>query len=266
VRTGSLGRGTVAICCGFFWLTVGSLDVCACSSSPNPTKIGREFLVGVFNHGKPVVGLKVELSTYSPSGDEQSHTVSIVTTDAEGWARFASDRPGTYYVGIKHPAYAYSEELQVMRHPPKGTTDKITFEWPGWKALTTQSVSGSLNGHIRTERGLGPDFNQPIYSTVQGAKLTLAKAVTNEIIDMQTTQESGMFTFGPVPAGFYFLRSRLQCRTPWAGIIQLMATCPSWWILPRNFQASICFSMTRSVGNLGGSNARDNDHINAQTH
>jgi hypothetical protein len=169
-------------------------------------KIGREFLVGVFNQGKPVVGIKVELSTYSPSGDEESHTVSIVTTDAEGWARFASDRPGTYYVGIKHPAYAYSEELQVMRHPPKGTTDKITFEWPGWKPLTTQSVSGSLNGHIRTERGLGPDFNQPIYSTVQGATLILAKGVTNEIVDMQTTQESGMFTFGPVPAGLYFLR------------------------------------------------------------
>ncbi len=152
------------------------------------------------------MGLHVELSTEPRYGDKESHTISIVATDADGVARFAVIRPGSYFVGIKHPAFAYSEELQVMRHPPKGTTEKITFEWPGWKPLTTHSVSGSLNGHIRTERGLGPDLSQPIYSTVQGAKLTLSKAVTNEVVDAQTTQESGMFTFAPVPAGFYFLR------------------------------------------------------------
>jgi hypothetical protein len=206
VKTGSLGRGPAAICCGFLLFIVGCLDVSACSSSPNPTKIGGDFVVGVFNQGKPVAGLQIELSTDPRSGDAESHTVSIVTTAADGWARFASVRPGPYYVGIKHPAYAYSEELQVMRHPAKGSPDKVTFEWPGWKPLTTQSVSGSLNGHVRTDRGLGPDLSQPIYSPVQGAKITLSKAVTNEMLDVQKTQESGMFTFAPVPAGFYFLR------------------------------------------------------------
>jgi hypothetical protein len=192
--------------CGLLLLTAGSLDISACSSSPNPTKIGREFLVAVYNQGKPVVGLQIELSTDPQYGDNESDTISIVNTDAEGLARFAVIRPGSYFIGIKHPAFAYSEELQVMRHPPKGNTERVTFEWPGWKPLTTQSVSGSLNGHIRTERGLGPDLSQPIYSTVQGAKLTLSKAVTNEIVDAQTTQESGIFTFASVPAGFYFLR------------------------------------------------------------
>jgi hypothetical protein len=206
VKTASLRRLVAVWCCGFLLLIVGCSDVSACSSSSNPTKIGREFLVGVFNQGKPVVGLQIELSTDPRYGDKESRTISIVTTDADGLARFAVIRPGSYFVGIKHPAYAYSEELLVMRHPPKGSPEKITFEWPGWKPLTTHSVSGSINGHIRTERGLGPDFNQPIYSPVQGAKITLSKAVTNETVDAQSTQESGMFTFAPVPAGFYFLR------------------------------------------------------------
>jgi hypothetical protein len=207
VRTRSLGRGGAAIWgCGFLLLIVGSSDVSACSSSPNPTNIGHGFLVAVFNQGRAVAGLQIELSTDPRSGDKHNRTISIVTSDADGLARFASLPPGPYFLGIKHPAYAFSEELQVMRHPPKGSPEKITFEWPGWKPLTTQSVSGSLNGRVRTERGLGPDLGQPIYGPVQGVKLTLSKGVTNEIVDAQTTQESGMFTFAAVAAGFYFLR------------------------------------------------------------
>jgi hypothetical protein len=207
VRTGSLGRGGAAIWgCGFLLLIVGSFDVSACSSSPKPTKIGRGFLVGVFDQGRAVAGLQIELNTDPRSGDKESRSISIVTTDADGLARFASLSPGPYFLGIKHPAYAYSEALQVMCHPPKGSPEKITFEWPGWKPLTTQSVSGSWNGHVRTERGLGSDLSQPIYGPVQGAKLTLSKGVTNEIVDARTTQESGMFTFAAVAAGFYFLR------------------------------------------------------------
>jgi hypothetical protein len=207
VRRGSLGRGGAAIWgCDFLLSIVGSLDVSACSSAPNPTKIGRDFLVGVFNQGRPVAGLQIELSTDPRSGDQESRTISLVTTDADGLTRVASVPPGSYFLGIKHPAYASSVELQVMRHPPKGGQEKITFEWPGWTPLTTQSVSGSLNGHLRTKRGLGPDLSPPIYGRVQGAKLTLSKGVTNEIVDAQTTQESGRFTFAAVAAGFYFLR------------------------------------------------------------
>jgi hypothetical protein len=207
VRTGSLGRGGAAIWgCGFLLLIVGSLDVSAGSSSPNPRKIGRDLLVGVLNPGRPVAGLQIERSTDPRSGDQESRTISIVTTDADGLARFASVPPGPYFRGIEHPAYAYSEELQVMRHPPKGSQEKVTFEWPGWTPLATQSVSGSLNRHVRTERGLGRDLSPPIYGPVQGAKLTLAKGVTNEIIDAQTTQESGRFTLAAAAAVFYFLR------------------------------------------------------------
>jgi hypothetical protein len=207
VRTASLGRGGAAIRgCGFLRLIVGSLDVSAGPSSPNPRKIGRDLLGGVFNQGRPVAGLQIEGSTDPRSGDQESRTISMVTTDADALARFASVPPGPYFRGIKRPAYAYSEELQVMRHPPKGSQEKVTFEWPGWTPLPTQSVSGSLIGHVRTERGLGPDLSSPIYGPGQGAKRTLAKGVTNEMVDAQTTQESGRFTFTALAEGFYFLR------------------------------------------------------------
>ena len=188
------------------FLVFGSLDLSACSYSSNPTKIGCDFLVEVFNQGEPVRGLQIELSTDPGSSDEESRTVSIITTDANGWAKFASVRPGLYYIQIKHPAYAYSEEILVLRHPPKSSPEKIMFEWPGVKPLSTQSVSGLLNGHVRTERDLLSDLSHPTYSAVRGAKLTLSKAVTNEIVDWQMSQESGSFSLQPVPAGLYFLR------------------------------------------------------------
>ncbi|MGC2196664.1 MAG: hypothetical protein WA628_18465 [Terriglobales bacterium] len=111
-----------------------------------------------------------------------------------------------YYVGIKHPAFAYSIEIRVMRVPPKGSPETITFEWPSVKPLSAQSVSGSLQGHARTERGFGPDFLHPIYRAVLGAKLTLSKAVSNEVVDAQITQDPGTFSFQPMPAGLYLLR------------------------------------------------------------
>jgi hypothetical protein len=196
----------IAASSAYVFLLFGSLDVSACSSSSNPTKIGRDFVVEVFNQRKAVVGLRIELTTDPESDDEESRTVSIVTTDASGWAKFRSVGPGLYYIGIKHPAFAHSEELQVMQYPPKGSPKKITFEWPGWKPLIAQSVSGILNGHVKTARGLGPDLNQPAYSPVGGAKLTLSNTVANDVVDSRTTQESGMFDFESVPAGAYFLR------------------------------------------------------------
>jgi hypothetical protein len=264
VRTGILGRGGAAIWgCGFLLLMVGSLDVSAGSSSPNPRKIGRDLLVGVFNQGRPVAGLQIERSTDPRSGDQESRAISIVTTDADGLARFASVPPGPYFRGIKHPAYAYSEELQVMRHPPKGSQEKVTFEWPGGTPLTTQSVSGSLNGHVGTERGLGRDLSPPIYGPVQGAKLTLAKGVTNEIVDAQATQESGRFTFAAVAAGFCFLRvdtpvsNNVRWHSPIQGYVPIVVD-PSAKFLSLNL-----FLDDGSVANSRGNNAQENDPINA---
>jgi len=160
--------------------------------------------VEVFDRGNPVVGLQIELSTDPRSG--KGRTVRIVKTDANGLVAFAKIRNGLYYVGIRHPAYAYSEEIQVVRHPPNNSPKKITFEWPGWKPLSTQTVSGVVTGRARTDRGLALDLAKAAYGQVSGAKLTLSKAVSNELVDSRTTEGSGKYDFGDVPPGLYFLR------------------------------------------------------------
>jgi hypothetical protein len=193
-----------AACCGLFFLFIGGSNLFACSYSSMPTKIGRGFAVEVFDRGNPVVGIQIEPSTDPKSG--KGRTVQIVKTDANGLVGFAKIRSGRYYVGIKHPAYAYSEELQVMRHPPSDSPKKVTFEWPGWRPLSTQTVSGVLTGRARTDRGLGPDLIKPVYGQVSGAKLTLSKAVSNELLESQITEETGKFDFKGVRPGFYFLR------------------------------------------------------------
>jgi hypothetical protein len=192
--------------CAFIFFLLSGLDLSACSYSSIPTKIGHNFTVGVFKQGEPVAGLQIELSTDPTSAAQKSRTIQVVRTGANGLAEFAKIHRGLYYIGIKHPAFAYSEELQVMRHPPTNSSKTITFEWPGWKPLLTQTVSGVLTGRARTDRGLGPDLAKPVYGQVPGAKLTLSRAVSNEVIDTQTTGETGTFDFKHVASGFYFLR------------------------------------------------------------
>ena len=199
-------RSVVAAwCCRVLLFAVATSSGFACSTSATPTEIGRHFRVEVTNQGKAVEGLQIGLDTY-PRGIEKSQTLSILRTNANGVAEFQKVHPGLYFIAIKHPAYGYSSVMRVMRHPPKGSAESVSFDWPGWKPLTAQSVSGLLNGHVGTDRGLAKDLAQPAYSPVQGAKITLSKFATNEALESQTTSVSGMFTFSAVPAGEYFLR------------------------------------------------------------
>jgi hypothetical protein len=228
VTVGGQWRSVVpAGCCAFLFLLFVSSDVAACSTASNPTPLGRHFVVQVSDRGKSVVGLAIELSTDLRTGDEESRTVSIIRTDANGQASFKGVAPGLYYVAIKHPAFGYSIEIEAMRHPPKGSPDNVTFEWPRWKPLSTQTISGVLTGRTRTGRGtrtardLMLDLTgKPVYGEVEGARLTLSKAITNEAVDSQTTGSGGKFDFNNIPRGLYFLR------------VETPVTKPSQWLYP----------------------------------
>jgi hypothetical protein len=199
-------------------LLSGNVFLDACSQSLLPTKSGREFLVEVMDRGKPVGGLQIELSTDPGSGDAENRSVSTIRTDANGRARFANVPPGLYYIGIKHPAFGSSIEIEVVRVPPKGSLKKITFEWPGVKPISVQSLSGLLNGHVRTDRGLGADLLHPSYRPVEAAKLTLLNAISNEVLNFQITQKAGLLNFQSVPDGLYLLRieSTKTSSTRWS--------------------------------------------------
>ena len=196
-------------CCLF--TNVACVCAVACSSSSSPRAISRSFSVNVSDRGRPVVGLQIELTT---EGRKKDHTVATFKTDANGSVQFKRVRPGHYFVGIRQPAFGYSEEIEVMRHPPKGSPEGFTFEWPGWKPLSTTTVSGSITGLARTDRGLLLDTTKPIYGSVIGAKLTLLKAVSDEAIETQISSNGGSFGFHVVPAELYLLRVETPVSRP----------------------------------------------------
>ena len=185
-------------------------SIFACETTSIPTKVGRTIRVEVADRGKPVAGLPIELSTFG-----RNRSVAMVRTDASGYAQFKNIHPGLYFVGVKHPAFHYSEEIQVLRHPPDGTESTISFEWPGFTPLSIQDVSGFVRGRARTSRPLSVDMtSEPIYGRVAGAKLTLSKAVSNETVRSVITGEAGDFDFGDVPPGLYFLRVETPVTKP----------------------------------------------------
>jgi len=191
------------------FLVSGSPYLIACSSYSEPKPMAQEFTIKVANAEKPVPGLRIELSTDSDNYG-QSQTASVLTTDASGMSTFRNVKPGLYFVGVSHPAVSVSEEIRVLPHPAKDTPREISFEWPARTFLHVASVSGVVNGHTRTDRGLGADLKQPVYRAVSGAKLTLSKLISNDAVASDITHDSGDFYLGGVSAGDYFLRVQTQ--------------------------------------------------------
>ena len=194
----------VPVLCGFLFLIGVTLRGSACSYSSNPTKIGRNFSVQVLSQGSPIAGLQIELIT-NPSGEQEIRSLLTKTTDESGFSEFINVKPGPYFVGIKHAAFPQSVEIVVDPRHAENLPEKITFEWPQEKRLSTRSISGLLNAAIRTENPLN-DQARPTFGALGGAKLTLSRAVSGEVVEAQMATESGGFGFQMAPAGLYTLR------------------------------------------------------------
>jgi len=192
--------------CSFF-AAIACEPISACSYSSNPAKIGRNFSILVLHGNTPVRGLQIELST-DPKADVESQPVSTVTTNEAGLSEFLNVKPGPYYISIKHVAFARSIEIVVDSRNTKARAEKLTFDWPGTEAISVRSVAGLLNAVVRTENPLN-DHAHPTFGPFSGAKLTLAHAISGEIIESQTASESGAFGFQWVPAGLYMLHVEL---------------------------------------------------------
>ena len=188
----------------FLFAAIGSEPGSASSYSSNPTKIGRSFSVVVLHDSKPVRGLQIELRT-NPKADVESSPVSTVTTNDAEVSEFRNIKPGPYYISIKHVAFAQSIEIVVDSRHANACAEKVTFDWPGAKALSARSVSGLLNAVISTGNPLN-DLAHPTFGPLGEAKLKLVHAVSGEIIESQTASESGAFEFKWVLPGLYMLQ------------------------------------------------------------
>lgn len=210
----------------------------ACSQSTWPAELARNFKVKVFDRGRPVGGLQIELSVV-PKGNQKTRVISVLKTDSQGMAEFKGIRPRLYYVGIKHPAFGSSIIVKVMRHPPHEDSNTVTFQWPGWNPLSTQTIAGTLTGRATNGRGILVDMTSPpVYSAVQGATLTLSKAVSGELVASHHSGDGGQFEFTDIPAGLYMLR------------IETPISNPVRWIYPKNGYVPIEVGPTSQFHNV----------------
>jgi hypothetical protein len=107
-------------------------------------------------------------------------------------------------VDIKHNDFPSSTNILVRSHSRKSTHETLTVEWPNIEILHVQSIAGLLNGQIRTGNPLS-DQAHPVVVPLSGAKLTLLRAVSEDIVDSQTASDSGAFSFGSAASGLYLL-------------------------------------------------------------
>ena len=247
----------------WLFVAVGCAGAAACSYSSRPVSVGQSFSVNVSDRGRPVGRLQIELTT---EGKKKYRTIAILKTDAKGIVEFKHVRPGRYFVGIKQPAFGYSEEIRVRHHPPKENSVAFTFEWPGWKPLSTTTVSGSITGVARTDRGFLLDTPKPIYTSVVGAKLTLMNAVSDEPVETQISSDTGRFEFHAVPTGLYLLHVETPVSHPprWGfpddGYVPIEVDSESkFGTLDMVLDNAIC-------GELAWGRRGETDSLHAQTH
>jgi hypothetical protein len=196
--------GTPQILTWCFMFVLGFPSVAAsCSYSSKPIKIGRNFSVEVNYETKPLAGLQIELST-DPRGNEESRQISKIMTNENGRSEFTNVKPGSYYISINHAAFPQSIEIVVNNRRTDTKAEKITLEWPGRQPLLVQSVSGLINAPIRTGEPLN-DQAHPVFGALSGAKLTITRAVSGEVIGSEVASESGAFEFQWIPSGLYML-------------------------------------------------------------
>ena len=249
---------------GLLFLLLARLPGFACSNAFTPLDVGQRFVVEVSDNGKPLPGLKIELSTYAGLTADEGKTVTIITTGANGQATFKAVQPGMYYVAIKHPAASPFLAIRVSQHP-NNPAKKLTLEWPGMKFAQARSASGVLNGLASTDRGFLKDLGEPIYRPLVGSKVTLSKAISNEVVGEGVTREEGKFDFRDVPPGSYFL----QVEPPPENNLRWMQA--SGYIpievAPHSQVSSLNLALTMAVC---GSNAYEqlerNEATNAQAH
>jgi hypothetical protein len=178
--------------------------VLACSESSIPITVRRDFAVRVVNSGQAISDVPIELSTMPTNPNDDSRTIATVSTDRDGTVLFAGIKPGHYFVAIRSGAFPDSKTVWVVKDSSNRSPNEIIFEWPGFKSLSAQSLSGFLNAQVRTGKPLEAEIHQT-FEPLGQAKLTLLQPASGKILELQQASESGAFSFQPVPAGLYFL-------------------------------------------------------------
>jgi hypothetical protein len=166
----------------------------ACTIVPDTVEVGREFQVRVTDRDRPVIGLRLVLSTVTSPGSQPKVAIESFTNSG-GYAHFSNLNPGSFWLSPDHDGGMGG--TVVVYVSPSGPANKTLFlGWPSRAPLTVRSASGIIRW---------PDYYP---NQVQGlVSLSLLEGISGREIEKSQTDSKGRFNFThEIPSGIYFLR------------------------------------------------------------
>jgi hypothetical protein len=165
----------------------------ACTYFYNPVTVGPNFVVSVEVRGRPVEGLRLDITG--------NHAV----TDKNGYASFRGVAPGSYLVSAGLDAgVAADVALDVKLDGPADLV--VPIKWPHVATVVVLSLKGTIRG---------PDY---LHRTSQPKlSLDLLDAISGKLLKSLQSTDSGEFDFENDAPGIYFLRLNPSGLRGWSG-------------------------------------------------
>lgn len=184
-------RKRIAVLLALLW---GSAAAIACTILFPTVHVGPTFRVLVTDRGRPVKGLRIQLTT----GDDKSLTVQAAyeaVTDQKGSAVFNQIAPGRYFLAADHDAgIGDGFSVEVSTRDPIGVSPGdpadgvLHIKWPSKVPFQVRELKGTLRPDSPTGR----------------LTVSLLEAITGKTI--LATETDGAFSFPDQGPGIYFLK------------------------------------------------------------
>jgi hypothetical protein len=165
----------------------------ACTFFYTSVLVGPNFQVKVEDRGRPVEGLRLEITGIQ------------AITDKNGIASFRGVAPGSYVVSADLDAgVAAGAALDVKLDGP--TDLVVPMKWPNIPPVLVRSLKGRIRG---------PDY-RPGTSQLR-LSLDLLEAISGKRLKSFETTDSGEFNLESAAPGLYFLRLNPSGLRGWSG-------------------------------------------------
>lgn len=168
----------------------------------NGVELRGKFVVKVRHAGKPLAGVRVEVTSYNAAADLRTQFSSTTAADE---TVLVTVSPGEYWLSTDFLGVsAGSECFHISDLASKKGKGKVNYDW-GALAVSTQRIAGSL---IDSEPGKGdnPLMNMVhrVETPMAASPLTLQNPLTGGVYHAATDLE-GRFSFEAIPTGTYVL-------------------------------------------------------------
>jgi len=161
---------------------------------PPGVPVGPSFRVRVEVRGRPVQGLRVEISADR----------AVATTDKNGFALFSGVEPGSYHLNAgPDEELLGGADIEVKLNGPKHVTVPLT--WPDPAPIFVRSLKGTIRG---------PDY---LPGQSQRLSLDVLEGISGRTLKSLQTTENGQFNFEGAGPGLYFLNLKPSGLRDWAG-------------------------------------------------